>query len=201
MYLARIEIKSSRLALGWVANRYRVHQRLRMAYPQDPRLLFRVEEDTQKPFILIQSSTKPDWLSAFADFDVLEHSPELKEFSVSIQPGYLFHFRLLANPTVTRAGKRLGLLHEEEQLDWINRQMQKSGAQPMQCTSKLLGFQRSGKNPYKDPQTQTHLAVQYDGILKVLEPANLSIAIENGIGPAKAYGFGLLSLAPLQIQD
>jgi CRISPR-associated protein Cas6/Cse3/CasE subtype I-E len=41
-------------------------------------------------------------------------------------------------------------------------------------------------------------AVQFDGVLVVTDPDKLSVAVRNGIGPQKAFGFGLLSLAPLR---
>ena len=64
MYLALYEIMNSKVALGWVANRYRVHQRLRMAYRDEPRLLFRIEEHDGNFRILAQSTCQPDWQDA-----------------------------------------------------------------------------------------------------------------------------------------
>ena len=44
---------------------------------------------------------------------------------------------------------------------------------------------------------ETHfLAVQFDGVLQVTDPDKLVAAVETGIGSAKGFGFGLLSLAP-----
>lgn len=200
MYLAKLEIQNSRLALGWLSNHYRIHQRLLMAYEQEPRLLYRVEEGAQRPVILVQSSTVPVWADAFSEFDVLDRAPEVKHFTPAFQPEGLFHFRLSANPTVTRNGKRLGLFREEDQLSWIQRQMQKSGCELLECLATRLGLQRSGKYPVKDPHTHTHFGVQFDGFLKVVDPVALATAIQKGIGPAKAYGFGMLSLAAFQNQ-
>jgi len=53
----------------------------------------------------------------------------------------------------------------------------------------------SRKNPAKDGARQFHLAVQFDGRLRVTDPGALKEAVRSGIGSAKAYGFGLLSLA------
>ena len=35
----------------------------------------------------------------------------------------------------------------------------------------------------------------FEGVLRVADPAALASAVENGLGSAKGYGFGLLSLA------
>lgn len=195
MYLTRFVINRSRIALGWISNPYRVHQRLRMAYPDEERLLFRIEESVASPVILVQSVSLPHWQKAFTDFDVLLSAPETKSFELNLPHGCVYRFRLLANPTVTREGKRLGLLKEEDQLAWIARQILKSGAELLGCQVKENGLQRSSKNPSKDNGFQTHLAVLFDGTLRVSDPEKLSQFVKLGIGPAKGYGFGLLSLA------
>jgi CRISPR system Cascade subunit CasE len=40
------------------------------------------------------------------------------------------------------------------------------------------------------------LAVRFDGLLQVADPARLQAALRQGIGSGKGLGFGLLSLAP-----
>jgi CRISPR system Cascade subunit CasE len=41
----------------------------------------------------------------------------------------------------------------------------------------------------------THHAVRFDGLLVVTDPERLRHALRAGIGSAKGFGFGLLSLA------
>ncbi|PFX01250.1 CRISPR-associated endoribonuclease Cse3 [Nocardia farcinica] len=48
--------------------------------------------------------------------------------------------------------------------------------------------------------TVTLHTATYEGRLEVTDPERLTTALLNGIGPAKAYGCGLLTLAPLQRQ-
>lgn len=196
MYLALYEIKNSKVALGWIANRYRVHQRLRMAYRDEPRLLFRIEEHDGNFRILAQSTCQPDWQHAFVDFDVLAGIPAVKELRLeNLMPRSYYHFRLVANPVVTRNRKRLGLFKEEAQFEWLKRQMERSGTIVMQAQARQLGLMRSAKNPAKDENRQTHYAVEFNGVLQVLNVKLLSKRMIEGIGPAKAYGFGLLTLA------
>lgn len=38
--------------------------------------------------------------------------------------------------------------------------------------------------------------ILYEGILEVADPERFATAVRQGIGPAKAYGYGLLSVAP-----
>jgi CRISPR system Cascade subunit CasE len=44
-------------------------------------------------------------------------------------------------------------------------------------------------------QTITYQAVLFDGILEVQAAEEFMTSLQKGIGPAKAFGFGLLSLA------
>ena len=47
--------------------------------------------------------------------------------------GQLLRFRLRANPTVTRAGKRHGLTSQGAQLAWLQRQGERGGFQLVSC--------------------------------------------------------------------
>jgi CRISPR system Cascade subunit CasE len=198
MFLARLQLNQSRVAVNWAANPYRVHQRLRMAYPNDPRLLFRIEDlpDNGGTHIITQSHTEPDWAAAFDGFHVLLRPPEHKPFDPQLQAGRSYRFRLLANPTMKHEGKRLSLFLEAEQQAWLARKLADTGAEALGCVTASRGLQRSRKNPWKDKNQQTHFAVLFEGALRVTDPSALRAAVENGIGSAKGYGFGLLSLAP-----
>ena len=47
----------------------------------------------------------------------------------------------------------------------------------------------------KDPNPHTHYTADFSGMLSVCEVSRFEGAFVAGIGSAKAYGFGLLSLA------
>ena len=55
-------------------------------------------------------------------------------------------------------------------------------------------FKRPGGRAKRD---LTLFGVRFDGVLAVTDPDALTGAVRQGIGPAKGFGFGLLSLAPL----
>lgn len=48
----------------------------------------------------------------------------------------------------------------------------------------------------KSGQGQRLRSVRYDGTLSVTDPVKFHQTLCSGIGPAKAFGFGLLSIAP-----
>jgi len=195
--LAKITLNRSRIALGWISNPYRVHQRLLMVYEGEPRLLFRIEEDVVQPIILVQAHIVPNFQRAFSDFAVLARPPEVKEFELRLVDGMAYRFRILANPTVRRNGERLGLLKEEDQQAWLERKLSGVGAKLQGCLVQNQGLQKSARSPARDATQQTHLAARFEGVLVVKESAALAAAVESGIGPAKGFGFGLLSLGPV----
>lgn len=198
LYLARLTLNRSRLALGWASNLYRVHQRLMMAYAGDPRLLFRLEEqDGSLTVILIQSQHEPNFEPAFGNFMVLDRTPEVKPFTLRLAEGDTLQFRLLANPTVKRDGTRHGLLQAEEQQAWLERKLGQGGAGLVGCTMQSRGLRTSKRGTVNDenqPQP-VHLAVLFEGLLVVQDPQSLANTVAKGIGSAKGFGFGLLSLA------
>ena len=201
MYLARLTLNRSRTAVTWAANPYRIHQRLMMAYDGDPRLLFRLEEADDGARILVQAHRAGDWDAAFSEFHVLAQAPEEKAVELRLVAGQRYRFRLLANPTVKTKREdgtptRQGLMREEDQLAWLRRKLQEAGAEAEGCIVVPRGLQRSRKNPAVDPHLHTHYAVLFEGLLWVTDPVRLREAVEKGIGSAKGYGFGLLSLGP-----
>lgn len=193
MYLSKITLNNSRAALNWFSNPYRVHQRLAMACEQDARILFRLEQNDNGMIILVQSHTCPNWEKAFGDLHMLAQPVEWKPFELKLEPGCRLRFRLTANPTVKRDGRRLGILDEEKQVEWLSRKLKAGGAQLAACRIIENAFQRSRKSG--EDEAQVHWKVTYEGLLEVVDPGLFAGLLANGIGPAKGFGFGLLSLA------
>ena len=197
---------------------YELHRTLLRAFPdQDDggsgRVLFRIEpnQEGRHPTVLVQSEKEPDWSShansEYAELHGPKHvhfigptgrSAEEGEGAIAVQRGDAFHFRLLANPTVKRNKKRHGLFQEEEQIAWLERKGQLGGFcfERERLVVVPTGRIRSQKNS-GDGKTTTlfHYAVRFDGVLQVEEPQRFVETLESGIGSAKGFGFGLLSLA------
>lgn len=207
MHLSLLEIDSrAHVARTWLGNPYRVHQRLLMAFPDSEpgRVLFRIENEWSPPRIIVQAEAEADWDSAFRDLPVLPSRPRQKPLDLAMSRGDVLRFRLRANPTKRLSagcpgarvdGARVGLFKEAEQRVWLERKAAAAGFEALAFDVRPLSTIVSHKNPAKDPARQSHLAVQFDGRLRVIDAKALSEAVRMGIGPAKAYGFGLLSLA------
>ena len=207
MFLSVLEIDSqAHIARTWLSNPYRVHQRLALAFPNTPsgRVLFRIEGEWSPPRIIVQTEVEADWQAAFQQFAVLSSRPQQKPLEIRVSSGDILRFRLLANPTKRLSagcpgakvdGPRVGLFKEADQRGWLERKAAGAGFVPLAVEVRPLSTVVSRKNPSKDHSRQSHLAVQFDGLLQVTDPGKLCEAVQAGIGTAKGYGFGLLSLA------
>lgn len=210
MYLSLLKLDLSLIrARRLLVNPYRLHQAICRAFPDAEeggygRVLYRVDEDRQAgtASILVQSEKEPDWGKAALLYTCLGEPPRTKPWDPQVSKGQVLYFRLRANPTVKRNGKRFGLLREEDQLKWLARKALSSGFTVLSCRVVCEGIERSektGKQPdaSTDGQIMSFLAVRFDGVLRVEKPPLFLKSLQGGIGPGKSMGFGLLSIAPL----
>ncbi len=209
-----------------LANPYELHRTLMSTFPETlptgERILFRVDEDarTGVPTVLLQSHSAPDWawLGDPRANGYLLRAPESKPFELTFITGQILTFYLRANPTVKhsapgkRQGRRDPLYREEDQLAWLEHKAADGGFRLIRVAVLKEG-NTYGRQPVKtitedsaevveavekSPKTRplTLHAVRFEGVLQVTDPAKLWQTVQQGIGPGKGLGFGLLSLAP-----
>jgi CRISPR system Cascade subunit CasE len=175
--------------------------------------------------LLIQSDIIPDW-SKLPDgylaisIEQQEDNPRCKpihEIYHSLQPGMRLMFRLRANPTrkidtksgpngEKRNGKRVEVRGEEKQIEWLERKAGECGFQLLSVNlypevpslqispeSKMSGYRERKEG---GAARLTFNSVLFDGELTITDPQQFLQALKCGIGSGKAYGFGLLSIAP-----
>lgn len=188
-----------------LSDAYEMHRTLARAFAPDTetppaRFLWRLERSADfqpSNVVLVQSAPAADWsglnaLTGYASEILPNKSVDLETL---LQLGARYRFRLLANPTVTREGKRYGLTREEDQLAWISRQGARHGFSVLGCirgvNERLQVKQGRGGN-----RITLHTAL-LEGVLQADAPEMLREGLINGFGPGKALGLGLLSLARL----
>lgn len=130
-------------------------------------------------------------------------------FLAALLPGQRWRFRLTANPVRAQSNGRgrrgvvIPHVTADHQRDWLLKRAERHGfTVPMGEQGPLLDVSRRQQESFTkgeqgSKQRATITRVQFDGILEVSDPRVLSVAMLNGIGRAKAYGCGLLTLAKL----
>lgn len=197
-----------------LADSHALHRLVMSAFPQvapgeEARqafgILYRVDidEKTGVPSLLLQARVRPDWapLAPLLLAPPEEEAKDVAPLYDALAPGSILRFRLRANPTRRisgkhtddkLAGKRVNLHNDDQRQEWLARKLSDIGCQLGACSIRP-GLTQRGQ---RDGQRLSHGAVVFDGLLRVDDADSLRAGIRTGIGAGKAYGFGLLSLAP-----
>lgn len=131
-------------------------------------------------------------------------------YAPSFETGSAFCFRLLANPTrkkdtlsrqdrrnrvAKRHGRRVPVPATAEGLiQWLEKRSPGLGFRLVNQTVVQPGWVLVSKGR-KAADAHRLRSARYDGELEVINPAAFAKTLAAGIGPAKAFGFGLLSIA------
>ncbi len=188
---------------------YQIHQDLWLLFPgQDDkprRFLFRVEQQQAGvgASILMQSEMAPS--SVNEQIKLLG----TREYPLSVPKNQRLRFLLVANPVKTIKDQqerknskgviksnRVPLIKEEDQKNWIERKLQtwaQLDSLLVRPCPPLYFYKRDGQRP--KGHGGKIVPVAFEGVLTVQEPDMFMEQIKQGIGPAKAFGCGLLSVA------
>ncbi|MER6548633.1 type I-E CRISPR-associated protein Cas6/Cse3/CasE [Streptomyces sp. NPDC001250] len=190
-----------------------LHRRLMSLYPTeagpDPRarfgVLFRTDDTPTGPHILLQSTHQPDLTKLPADYGTTQSRP-LDALLDALKPGLTIRYRCAASPVrkpgaTTRALYNLPAVipltgaHADE---WWTRQAHTAGLTPLTLHSHPLDTAQATRTPGQTttPQRIRHTRTRFDGTATITDPDLLRQKITEGIGRGKAYGCGLLSIAP-----
>lgn len=186
-------------------------------------LLYRLDIQPQsgRLALLVQSQSQPDWgfllpTGATVDSNQAyllmtdpwqeEENPAVKAVDLHVTPGQQLQFRLRANPTKRlsagkgKVGKRVGIYDEEGLHQWLQRKASSGGFQlhALRISQEEKLLQQAAIKRQEQIHKLELFSVQFDGILQVTDPAAFLTAIQAGIGSGKAFGFGLLSVAPVR---
>lgn len=180
--------------------------------------LFRIDPlPSGRAIIVVQSATRPDWEYAFKNAGFLLAAPPNgpKVFEPHFENGQICRFRLVANPTRKldkenrpegrkNYGKRLPVDRDKIE-DWLESRADRAGFKIEHFLNVQTGYvgafkgnDEKVKEEVKDDRLKRFFYARYDGELRVINPDLLRGAIIHGIGPAKGFGFGLLSIATLK---
>lgn len=175
-------------------------------------VLYRLELEPSAT-ILVQSQVEPDWSRLPPGYLVSPaETKHIDNVYAALRTGDVLRFRLHANATkrlprapdengTQRDGKRVDLRRERDQLDWLARKGGHGGFELVTAQSAPVPRVQAAHGPathgWKEGQKLTFGAVRFDGELRISDAGLFRETLRHGIGSGKAYGFGLLSIAPV----
>lgn len=164
-------------------------------------VLFRVSPEDERTTVLVQSQVRPRWDDLPRGY--LDRAAEVRPLEPlldRITYASIWRFRLTANATVTnnQTRSRRGLTREADLVEWLSRKSAQIGAQlstnqQPTFTARDLGT-ISGR---RGAQKITLRQALFEGVLRVEDAGVCKAALISGIGRGRAYGCGLLTLAPV----
>lgn len=186
-------------------------------------VLYRLDADRDlgRLTLYVQSKTKPNWENLEPGYllnlgeDVVNPAiRSVTEAWAHLQNDLVLGFRLRANPTrrvdtksdadgKRRNGKRRPLIGDDARIAWLARKAQEggfvlvtgaNGLPDLRIIEERFVSGRRG-NERGDSMTLTFAPVIYEGRLRISDVEKFRQTLEAGVGPAKAYGFGLLTVA------
>jgi CRISPR system Cascade subunit CasE len=179
-------------------------------------VLHRLEIDPRSGALVlyVQSASAPDWtrlpaamLAALED----RQNPDVRDLTEldRIATGKVARFRLRANPTRKigtksvdgrrRHGHRVPHRNDERCIEWLVRKGHDHGFELVRNVEDRLNvalIREPLRRGRRGGATITFEGVRFDGLLRIVDADAFRAGVINGIGPGKAFGFGLLSIAP-----
>ena len=205
-YLTQATIDHATAAKCSFRDTYDWHQAVWKAFPgrdRQPRdFLTRLDEGADGFRLLIVSPeipTRPNWCPV----ECWQSKPIPPAFFTKRR----YAFQLCANPTKkiaklkpdgspTKNGKRVPLRTREELIEWMQRKGEQGGF--VVEGNSLRTIPKGPEYFHKNNVRGLHSAVEFKGVLAVTDPAKFHETFTSGMGSAKAFGFGMLVVAPIQ---
>jgi CRISPR system Cascade subunit CasE len=212
-WLTQLTLNHATVARRHLRDTYAWHQAAWQCFPGRPNdgrdFLTRLDESPQGFRLLIVSpkpTVRPDWC------------PEGAWQSREIPPDYFsrsrYAFQLRANPTKkvvnpdkakaigpdgrinrNKNARRIPLRRPEDLVSWLKRKAEAGG---FAVEAESLRIIPEGQEHFnRGRQRGAHASVELRGTLRVTDPAKFHQTFVTGLGSAKAFGFGLLVIAPL----
>lgn len=204
MFLSQVEINPRRRkGREFISNPEKLHAAVESTCRlsgEDQRLLWRLDPGKHASKLLIVSPVKPS-LDVIREQAGWESQPDTAKtvsydgFLDSIQAGQRFKFRLTANPAYKRNGKLKAHIGPVNQMKWLSQRSENMG---VSFDEFATGVASSNTHVFRNKGNKVILPhATYEGVLSVQNADKVRNVLINGIGRGKAYGMGLVTLAPL----
>lgn len=209
MYLSRIELNARlRETMRALASPHILHAAVEQSFPRSTdgakqHILWRVDWMGAACYLLVMSQNKPDfthivqqfgWAAADQQWETKDYDPLIKR----LQKGQSWQFRLCANPvhSVKQSegrGKVLAHVTKTQQKSWLAERAQKHGFLLEDSKFDVVHSEWKKFRKMSGMEVSLRTAV-FEGVLTVTDAEAFAYAMVHGMGRAKAYGCGLLTV-------
>lgn len=182
------------------------------------RVLWRIDQNRPHTYLYVVSPERPD-LTALVEqagwplvstWETKPYSPLLERVTVGAE----YRFSLVANPVRdvrqdSGRSKRLPHVSSEHQMEWLMLKGRRGGFEIMETPVKqaqadgvpevvpipqMVVSERSDRRFRRGERTVTLRTARFDGLLRVTDAEAFRRSLAHGIGPAKGYGCGLMTV-------
>ena len=187
-----------------------MHAAVRAAFPpdidtRDSRVLWRTDSQGDEHVLYIVGPETPDatHIVEQAGWDTRPpQSADYGRLQDSLMKGQQWAFELVANPVSSKAGARgtrgkvVAHVTAEQQIAWLTQRAEAAGFTVLD-DARVVGRERLSfsKGPEAKSRRISVSTARFSGTLEVTDVDALRSTLTQGIGRARAYGCGLLTLA------
>ncbi|NLZ28288.1 MAG: type I-E CRISPR-associated protein Cas6/Cse3/CasE [Firmicutes bacterium] len=213
MYLSRVALNTRRRdTMAALASPQRLHAAVESSFPPGlsvkGRSLWRIDLLANDTYLLVLSEQKPDFTHIVEQFGWPEADQkwETKNYNYlidQIRVGQRWQFRLRANPAHSvkqsgdekqsdNRGKVYAHVTARQQEQWLLERAQKNGFALTEGSFRVV--HRETRRFRRHQKTITLGVATFEGVLEVTDLTLFLQALTRGIGRAKAFGCGLLTI-------
>ncbi len=208
MYLSRVILDDQkRETMRLLSSPEFLHGAVEQSFPgEKQRRLWRLDGYGGQCCLLVLSAQKPDFTQTVSEYGFPDRSPawETKPYEAllnKLREGQTWRFRLKANPVrsvkedKTGRGKVMAHVTTSQQKEWLMKRAQDCGFSLDPDGFDVVHTQWLRFHKGRGHEITLRTAT-FEGLLNVRDPEALKAALLQGIGRAKAYGCGLMTLIP-----
>jgi len=211
MYLSRVELQPERReTMRALAQPQLLHGAIEQSFSGTrERRLWRMDWLNRRCHLLVLSRNEPDFTALLAQFGAPDAQPhwETRDYQpllAKLENGQSWRFRLKANPihsvhpegAQTKRGKVVAHVTPTQQKQWLLTRAQALGIGLDEETFDVVHTQwyTFDKGAH---QRVTLRTASFEGLLTVADAERFRDVLQTGVGRAKAYGCGLLTIIAL----
>lgn len=210
MYLSRVQIDTdNRRKIRNLTHLGAYHDWVERSFPSEiargerTRKLWRIDHLHGKEYLLIVSKEKPD-LAEFCRYGV-DGSAASKDYDLfleKLKAGMKCRFRVVLNPVVAvfagigKRGRIMPHITVQQQMDYLKA---RSESQGFSLTDGGYDITERNFAVLQKSNERIRLSrVAYEGVLAITDIELFRRLLTEGMGKKKAYGFGMMTVIPLE---